>query len=157
MLNPASDAVLRCEIDELLVVREELGRRFGHQDVHLAFQSVLCDRIVGSYTLGQSENLASRISLERVLSGVKIITAAPGSRASMAFLSTASGCQSLRRSVRLKIQTGFRVDSVIVGEGLEGDVHVLVRPPDLVLKMFTDLRKLLAYPGSVSPTCPFDV
>lgn len=47
VLDPASDLVLLREVDELLVVLEQLGSGLGDEDVHLAFQSVFGDRVVG--------------------------------------------------------------------------------------------------------------
>lgn len=49
VLYPADNAVLLCQGNELIVVREQLCRGFRDQYMQLALDRILGNRVVGAY------------------------------------------------------------------------------------------------------------
>ena len=49
MLNKAYNTVLFCQVDEVDVVREQLRRRLGDQNVQFPLEGIFRDGVVGAY------------------------------------------------------------------------------------------------------------
>ena len=48
MFDKAYHAILFCKINKIKMMREELGRRFGDEDMKLMLESVTSNRVVGT-------------------------------------------------------------------------------------------------------------
>jgi hypothetical protein len=68
VLNPADDAVLFGQLDELVVMREQLCRGFCDQDVQLALNGILGNRVVGTCVKGEKMGKAGHKMLLTVRS-----------------------------------------------------------------------------------------
>lgn len=86
VLDEADHAVLLRERDELVVVLNRLHGWFGDEHVELALDGVLCDVVVRVCEADVRDGCQTAW-LTDVLSGVKMITAAPGESWSIAVLS----------------------------------------------------------------------